>query len=141
MDIWMGNFSGCFRLYPLILLFHLTHLRYDNFQAEDLAELDCRADLALVLPLVTRLNSPDPEDTCAIVINVTLVESTRGDHHTLINSDDYCFTSLSSQMLAALLMTEEILGSLVKASLSTTRMWPSRSRTQDTDLEQRVSQA
>ena len=45
--------------------------------------------------------------------------------------------SLSSQMLVSLLMTEEILGSLVKVSASTTRMCPSLLRTQDTDLEWR----
>ena len=49
-------------------------------------------------------------------------------------SADYCNMSLSSQMLAALLMTEEILESLVNVSLSTTRMCPSLLRTQDTDL-------
>ena len=43
-------------------------------------------------------------------------------------------TCLRLQVWRCLLMAEVTLESLVKVSPSTTRMWPSSSRTQDTDL-------
>ena len=41
--------------------YYWTHLRYDNFEAEHLTELDRCADLALVLTLVTGQHLTDPE--------------------------------------------------------------------------------
>ena len=77
LDILMGNFSDflisrIFKLYQLIVWwaisfihdqghYYWTHLRYDNFEAEHLTELDCCADLALVLTLVTGHHLTDPE--------------------------------------------------------------------------------
>ena len=95
----------------------LTDLRRDDLEMEDTAELGLCAHLALITTLVLGHRATDPDN-----------------HHQILQRSSLTSPHLRDQMLVLLLMAVSTLWSAVKISWSTVRMWPSFTRTQDTDL-------